>query len=128
MITGAAGGFGKILATECAARGWNLLLTDNAPRTLPFFALGLTRMYGVTVQHFICNMTEPDSRASLWEFIRQHNMQFHMLINVAGMEYEGPFQERALQQIRTMLRLHGEALSENIRNILEFRNPNQLCA
>ena len=27
-ITGAAGGFGKAMAAECACRGWDLVLTD----------------------------------------------------------------------------------------------------
>ncbi len=123
LITGAAGGFGSALAAECASRGWNLFLTDINPSGLGVMAGELSARYGVTAQTFACDMTDPDSRAALWEYVRDQCVQFHMLINVAGVEYEGPFEERTLEQLRTMVRLHVEAVAENTRSVLAFRHP-----
>lgn len=123
MITGAAGGFGRALAVECASRGWDLFLTDIDPAGVETLAGELSAGYGVSALSFACDMTEPDSRAALWEFVRDQALQFHMLINVAGVEYEGLFKERTLTQLRTMVRLHVEAVTENTRSVLAFRHP-----
>ncbi len=123
LITGAAGGFGKALAAECGGRGWDLLLTDYSAEKLEPVAEGLARLYGVTAHHFVCDLTDPESRQSLWDYVQQKDMHFHMLINVAGAEFEGPFQERTLQQLRTIVRLNVEANVENTRSILQYRDP-----
>jgi short-subunit dehydrogenase len=123
MITGAAGGFGKALAAECASRGWDLFLTDIDPVKLAALEDDLAARYGVNTRSFACDMTEPDSRKLLWEYVQENSLQFHMLINVAGVEYEGPFEDRTLTQLRTMVRLHVEAVAENTRSVLAFRHP-----
>ncbi len=123
LITGAAGGFGKALAAECAGRGWDLLITDYSSEKLSLVAQGLERQFGVKVYFFACDLTDPDSRDKLWDFIKQNQMRFKMLLNVAGAEFEGPFAERTLLQLRTMVRLNVEANVENTRNILLFRDP-----
>jgi short-subunit dehydrogenase len=123
MITGAAGGFGRALARECASRGWDLFLTDYGAEKLEALADELAARFGVSSRTFACDMTDPESRRALWEFVRENGLRFHMLINVAGVEYEGPFEERTLEQLRTMVRLHVEAVAENTRSILAFRHP-----
>lgn len=123
MITGASGGFGRVLAAECASRGWDLFLTDIDPAGIETLAGELSARYGIVAHPFACDLTDPASRAALWDFVRSQALQFHMLINVAGVEYEGPFAERTLNQLRTMVRLHVEAVAENMRSILAFRHP-----
>ncbi len=44
FITGATGGLGQAFASECAARGWDLFLTDLAEASLGRVAQGLERM------------------------------------------------------------------------------------
>ena len=123
MITGAAGGFGRALAAECASRGWNLFLTDCSTAKLEPLASELASRYSIVTRYFACDMTDPDERSSLWKYVKENTLQFHMLINVAGVEYEGPFEDRTLAQLRTMVRLHVEAVAENTRSILAFRVP-----
>jgi short-subunit dehydrogenase len=52
-------------------------------------------------------------------------MRFWSLINVAGLDYEGPFSERTLEQIRTILRLNIEANLEMTFGILKLRDKRQ---
>jgi short-subunit dehydrogenase len=123
LITGATGGLGKALAAECAARGWNLFLTDLSDATLQPLAAGMRRLYGVTVLSAACDLTDPAARAALWEHIARQDLQFHMLLNVAGIDYEGPFDERGVDELHTIIRLNIEATVAMTRRILEFRDP-----
>jgi uncharacterized protein len=123
MITGATGGLGKALAVECASRGWDLFLTDLAADRLEILAAGLHNGYGVKVWVHACDLTDPVGRASLFDTIHSDSLRFWGLINVAGIDYEGPFFEQTSQQIRTILRLNIEATLEMTHAILAYRNP-----
>ena len=51
LISGAAGGLGKAFAAECAARGWNLFLTDLSEEALaPVKADHLGHVFGTEGQ------------------------------------------------------------------------------
>jgi hypothetical protein len=123
MITGATGGLGKAFAVECASRGWNLFLTDLSLQNLETLAAGLRNGYGVHVSTHACDLTDPAARAGLFEFIRSNSMRFLALINVAGIDYEGPFFEQTSQQIRTIVRLNIEGTLDMTHGMLEYRNP-----
>lgn len=122
-ITGATGGLGKAFAAECALRGWNLFLTDVATPMLPPLAEGLTRMYGVDVKYYDCDLTDAEARAEFWQQIKAMGTQFHMLINVAGVDFEGPFSQRSLSELRTIVRLNIEATLEMTHSVLAHRDP-----
>ncbi len=123
MITGAAGGLGKAFAAECAARGWDLFLTDISGQSLSTVAAGLERLYGVAVMYAACDLTNPAARETLWQAVDQAGLRFHFLINVAGLDHEGLFQERQLDELRTILRLNIEATVEMTRCMLGHRDP-----
>jgi short-subunit dehydrogenase len=123
LITGAAGGLGKAFAAECASRGWNMFLTDLSQPALAAVATGIERMYGVEVLHQACDLTDASSRRALWQSIGQRGLGFHMLINVAGIDYEGPFDERKVDELCTIVRLNIEATVEMSRRVLLFKDP-----
>ena len=122
-ITGATGGLGKAFAVECASRGWNLFLTDLHPEPLETLAAGLRNAYSVKVMVQACDLTDPLSLSRLFEGIRTERLRFWGLINVAGIDFEGPFYEQTCQQIRTILRLNIEGTLEMTRALLEYRDP-----
>ena len=123
LITGATGGLGKAFTTECAARGWDLCLTDLSDSKLAAVAAGLERMYGVDVLTLSCDLTDEQARVDLWQQIAQHGLRFHMLINVAGLDYEGLFSEREADELRTIVRLNIESTIETTRRALAFKDP-----
>ncbi len=108
LITGGAGSLGKAFAAECASRGWNLMLTDLNADTLAAVADGLERMYGVKVQYIDCDLTNANEREDLWQQIQSLGLRFHMLVNVAGLDFEGAFNERKVTELRTIVRLNIE--------------------
>jgi len=123
LITGAAGGLGKAFAAECASRGWDLFLTDTTESSLSILAEGITRLSNVTVLYSPCNLADPTARERFWEAIRAQGLQFHFLINVAGLDVEGPFAERSTEELGAIIRLNIESVVSMTRMILQHRDP-----
>lgn len=123
-ITGATGGLGKAFAMECASLGWNLYLTDLSREKLARLAQGLMRLYGVQVLYDPCNLADPEARAAFWQHIRDLGFNFDMLINVAGLDFEGAFMDRKMDEINTILKVNIEATVGMTRSMIENRKGN----
>jgi short-subunit dehydrogenase len=123
LVTGATGGLGKAFAVECASRGWDLFLTDQRLDALATLASGLQAAYRVQVSWLPCDLTDAGNRENLFETLHQLGLRFWVLVNVAGVDYEGLFYERSRQQIRAILRLNIEATLEVTHALLELRDP-----
>ncbi|MEW6093982.1 MAG: SDR family NAD(P)-dependent oxidoreductase [Chloroflexota bacterium] len=107
LITGATGGLGKAFAVECASRGWDLFLTDLEADCLEALAGGLRQAYEVGVRVYPCDLTDTSCRLGLFERIGMY--KFWILINVAGLDCEGIFQDRSRDEILGIVRLNIEA-------------------
>lgn len=123
LITGAAGGLGKALAVDCSSRGWDLFLTDLSAGPLEILAASLRNTYRVNVIIHPCDLTDHMARDAMFERIRMEQLRFSALINVAGIDHEGPFFEQTEKQIRTIIRLNIESTVDITRGILQYRNP-----
>lgn len=123
FITGAAGGLGKAFSVECASRGWDLFLTDISESALSRLSMSLANTYNINVNYYCCDLTDFDSRTGLFEHLYEKGYMFNFLINVAGLDYEGPFAERTRSQIRTILRLNIEANLEMTHELIKLRDP-----
>jgi short-subunit dehydrogenase len=122
LITGAAGGLGKAFAAECASRGWDLFLTDMTESSLSILAEGLTHLFNVSVLYSPCNLADPTARERFWETVRARGLQFHFLINVAGLDFEGLFAERSTEELSAIIRLNIESVVAMTRMILQHRD------
>jgi hypothetical protein len=123
LVTGATGGLGKAFAVECASRGWDVLISDLRADLLETLAAGLCNAYGVRVIALACDLTDTAARAGLFERLHAERLRFWGLINVAGIDFEGPFFEQTSQQIQTIIRLNVEGTLEMTRGLLELRDP-----
>lgn len=126
FISGATGGLGKAFAVECASRGWDLFLTDLSSQRLERLAGSLCQTYGVNVIQQACDLTDQGARLGLFDLIRVRGLRFRMLINVAGVDYEGPFNERSRDEIRTIIRLNIEATLDITHALLNHAAPEQI--
>lgn len=124
-ITGATGGLGRAFSVECANRGWDLFLTDLSDNALSILAASLTNTYNINVYHRSCDLTNFEARTELFDYVRQQGFSFNFLINIAGLDFEGPFSERTRSQIRTMLRLNIEATVEMTHEIMKMRDSSR---
>ncbi|MFN2119006.1 MAG: SDR family NAD(P)-dependent oxidoreductase [Anaerolineales bacterium] len=122
LVTGATGGLGKAFAVEGARRGWDLILTDLDDARLALLAAGLERAYGVEVRWHRADLTREESRAKLVNWIRGERLRVRGLINVAGLDHEGPFMERDSVEIMGILRLNIESTLMMIHALLALRD------
>lgn len=125
LITGAAGGLGKAFAVECASRGWDLFLTDARGGPLAVLAEGLRHAYGVAVESSVCDLTDPAAREALFEQVAASRRNLTVLINVAGLDFEGPFIEQSMQHIQAILRVNIEATLAITHAVLRHRDPRE---
>jgi len=125
LITGAAGGLGKAFAVECARRGWDLYLTDLSQNKLFLLAAGLERTYGIDVLYKVGDLMDPSSRQELFLDIEEGECNFRGLVNVAGLDVEGVFRERTLEELRSIVRLNVEGTLEVTHSALAAADPMQ---
>jgi len=122
LITGAAGGLGKAFAVECASRGWDVFLTDLSPENLETLAQGIRSSYGVDVHTHACNLTDADSRQTLFDLFSQQHLSIAALINVAGLDHEGLFYDQTVAKIQSIIRLNIEATVTMTHAMMHFRD------
>lgn len=125
LITGATGGLGKAFAAECAARGWDLFLTDLDNGGLNTLAEGLRRQYGVEARYYACDLVEQAARDALWSEINRLGLVFFFLFNVAGIGCEGPFKRQSSKELHALLRLNIEAVVDTTQRVLQFRDSSR---
>ncbi len=121
-ITGAAGGLGKAFAKECADRGWDLYLTDLSEEKLVLLSAGLTRQSRVQVLYDACDLLDPEARDIFWKRSDALGIKFDTLINVAGLDFEGAFMDRSLDEVNTIIRVNIEATVAMTRRMIEYRS------
>lgn len=122
MITGAAGGLGRPLAVEAARRGWSLVLTDKPGTNLETLAEALERSYGINVQTLYCDLTDAKNRAEMFQQLRTTTPHLSGVVNVAGIDFEGTFDELASEEVQTIVRLNIEATLDVTQRALELRH------
>jgi short-subunit dehydrogenase len=109
LITGAAGGLGRAFALECAERGCDLLLTDINGPGLESVKQGIERLYDVHVLTQACDITKEADVGRLMGFARDNGLRLDILLNVAGLDFEGGFMQRSFESIEKIIRLNIEA-------------------
>ena len=121
FITGASGGLERALANECGKRGYNLFLTDINEQGLKSIQLGIERQFNVIVSTASCNLTSDESVDQLLRKLDDNNIRFDMLLNVAGLDFEGGFLERERKDISRIVSLNNEATLRITHAILSRR-------
>lgn len=122
MITGAGGGLGKAFVNECASRGWDLFLTDKDQNLLSDLMRTVVNVYGVKIAVKECDLTNTESRNIFFDYLRENNYRFNGLINVAGLDHEGAFEARSIDEIREILTVNIVSTVEMTHSILSLRD------
>ena len=108
LITGAAGGLGRSMAVECARRGYDLFLTDLNEPSLRELACGVTRRFGVNAYCRACDLTDAGQVDAMFEEVDAKDLRFDLLLNIAGLDYEGGFLTRESGKLTKIVQLNIE--------------------
>lgn len=121
FITGAAGGFGRAIANECARLGCNIFITDLNADGLRCIKYGLERQFDVTVAGKACDLTDPSSVDEMLSLIDSSGIRFDMLLNIAGLDFEGVFTAIEREKLVRIVALNDAATLRITHAILQRR-------
>jgi len=122
LITGAGGGLGRAMAAECARRGWDLMLTDMNEKSLEALKEGLCRQYRCNVDALPCDVTDAEDVKRLFQHIHEKNDALNMLLNVAGIDFEGSFLEVDCDRLIDIVRVNIEGSLRMLHGALNARD------
>ena len=91
LVTGAAGGLGRAMAMECADRGFSLCLTDINEARLRDIRRGIEHRYATEVHAKACDLKSAGSTAALFDYMDTFGIVPDMVLNIAGIDFEGGF-------------------------------------
>lgn len=112
LITGASIGIGAEFSRQLAEMGCNLVLVSRSTDTLNALAEQIRARYGVEVSVIASDLSQAGAAEALYNDINQRGLQVDILINNAGIGMYGEFEQQPLDQIRSMLRLNIDSLTD----------------
>ncbi|UCG28761.1 MAG: SDR family NAD(P)-dependent oxidoreductase [Bacteroidales bacterium] len=110
LITGSSSGIGKALATECAARNHNLLLIALPGQDLESISERLMADHGIHADYLNIDLTEQQAAEKVYDWARQNQYHVNILINNAGISFEGPFENHSVHFFEKSMKLNIVAL------------------
>jgi uncharacterized protein len=112
LITGASAGIGEQLAILCAQKGFNLFLVSLPETGLEKLATEISQKYPVDIQILNIDLTAYDAPAKVFEFTREKNITVNILINNAGVGFDGKFDMLTPALIDHMILLNVRATTQ----------------
>jgi hypothetical protein len=109
LITGSSAGTGKQIAVECAKRGFNLFLVSLPNTGLEGFSEELAKTYPVDVEYLSIDLTKPESPQQVFDYAMKKNLVINILVNNAGMGFNGKLESLNAELIDTMILLNVRA-------------------
>lgn len=106
LVTGASAGIGEQIAIECAKRGFNLFLVSLPESGLEELSKNIQKEYGIDVQHLAIDLTKHESPLQVFEFAQQNNLKINILVNNAGVGYNGKLENLTPELIDHMILLN----------------------
>ena len=110
IVTGASRGIGRALALELAKSGCGLLLTALEGDELSTLSQEIRRKFSVDVDTMAVDLSDPESRKNLIDWIRKREAPPDILVNNAGIGYFGRFEESEWSRIEKTIALNISAL------------------
>jgi short-subunit dehydrogenase len=121
FISGATGGIGKAFAYSVAKRGGNLFLTGRSKNKLVALKEWITAKHPVKIIYFECDLTCEAERIKMIEFIRENDITFKRIINVAGVDTQKAFMQYTAEKLMFQLRVNVEATVHLTYELLKFK-------
>ncbi len=125
LVTGASAGIGAAIATEYAARGWDLALTARREEPMVELATDLKKQFGTTSHIFSLDLFEAEATNDLMARIEKKGIRIDGLVNNAGYGHPGRFMESDWQDHANFLQLMLRAPCELCHAVLPSMKDNR---
>ncbi len=109
LVTGASAGLGKQIANDCAKRGFNLFLVSLPKSGLEEFVKELEETYPVKVEYLSIDLTKKKAPQKVFDYANEKNIAVNILINNAGLGFNGKLEDQTYTIIDTMVLLNVRA-------------------
>lgn len=106
LITGASKGIGKAMATELAARGYNLALVARSKDLLKKAAEEIQTKYKVEVRYLALDLSSLPAAQQVFDWSQQQGLDISILVNNAGYGLSGSFESYPLEQHVNMIQVN----------------------
>ena len=126
LITGACGGLGRALVTECAKNKENLVLVGTSQKKLNILLKDFEDMFsGLNVKTFVCNLGDAKNRTDLICFLKDNEISVTKLINNAGVIIEGDIVRFSDEEIANAIEVNCIGTLDLTKKLIEARNKNE---
>ena len=122
LITGATSGIGYGFANALAQDGINLVITARNETRLQEVKSELEAKYSIKVTTIARDLADPKAPSEIFEILKQEGIILNVLVNNAGFNVYGKFEETDLQKELEMIRLHIPAVTELTKLFLKQRS------
>jgi uncharacterized protein len=112
LITGASAGLGKEFAIECAKRNMNLFLVALTGSGLEVLGNEIKDQYQVDVHTLAIDLTRQDAPEEVFRFAMQNNISVNILVNNAGVGFNGKLENQSVDLIDKMILLNIRASTQ----------------
>ncbi len=106
LITGASAGIGAALAREFAANGHDLILVARSAGKLQALADELSAQHGVRAEIIAQDLAAPDAAAEVHAEVQRRGLTVGILVNNAGLLFEGPYWETPLASHQQLVQVN----------------------
>lgn len=110
LITGASKGIGKAIATDLAARGFNVLLVARSEQLLQQEVNRITTLYPVKADYLAIDLSTPHAAQNVCDWCRARAYPIVALVNNAGYGLSGPFEKYPVDEYLNMMNLNMNTL------------------
>jgi NAD(P)-dependent dehydrogenase (short-subunit alcohol dehydrogenase family) len=132
LITGAAGGLGKVFSETLASLGADLILVDLVNTQLKVYAAELEVQWNVNVQAIECNLEAQDQRNQLIAEVRASTNELSILVNNAALVgssdltgWAVPFEEQSIDTWRRAIEVNLTAVFDLCQGLTPLLNATQ---
>ena len=106
LLTGASSGIGYEMASQLAAKKFNLILVARNEAKLREMQIALIAKHGILVRYIVKDLSDVQAAISLYKDVQHENLLVTALVNNAGVGNYGNFIETSLEEELKMIELN----------------------
>jgi short-subunit dehydrogenase len=125
IVTGASSGLGRALSERLAENGSNLVVVARNQERLEACAREIALKHSVHVEAISADLAQPDAPDKVFDRLQALGSTADVLVNNAGFNVYGRFEDADLDKELEMIRLHVVATTQLTKLFLEARDKNR---